>query len=142
VQWTHEPVLKTQSLPGAVITNAAGTALAPVDRITAVARYGVGKTNAAVTLRYFSPFHYSADPTLIVSDPSSRPYIQTDLSLSQGFSVRNMPVTAFLNINNLFNVSSGLYEASSSNPGLIYPAAPFSDQIGRYFTLGLRFGRF
>jgi hypothetical protein len=62
VQWTHEPVLKTQSLPGAVITNTAGTALAPVDRITAVLRYGIRRTNAALTLRYFSPFHYSADP--------------------------------------------------------------------------------
>lgn len=141
VQWTHEPVLKTQALPGAVITNAAGTALAPVDRITAVLKYGINKTNAGVTLRYFSAFHYSADPTLIDIDPSSGAYVQTDLNLSQGFTVRNVPVTAFFNVNNLFNVTGGLYEASSSNPGLIYPAAPFADQIGRYFTLGLRFGR-
>jgi hypothetical protein len=33
-----------------------------VDRITAVLRYGIRRTNAALTLRYFSPFHYSADP--------------------------------------------------------------------------------
>lgn len=142
VQWTHEPVLKNQSLPGAVITNTAGTALAPVDRITAVLRYGIQRTNAALTLRYFSPFHYSADPTLIVADAPSKAYVQTDLNLSQGLSIGNYPVTVFFNINNLFNVTGGYYEASSSNPGLIYPAAPFADQIGRYFSIGLRFGHF
>lgn len=142
VQWTHEPVLKTQTLPGAVVTNAAGTALAPVDRITAVARYGTGTTDAAVTLRYFSSFHYSADPTLVVADPRSSAYVQTDFNLSHGFKVKDVPVTAFVNVNNVFNVHGGYYQASSSNPGLIYPAAPFADQIGRYFTLGLRFGAF
>jgi outer membrane receptor protein involved in Fe transport len=139
VRWTHEPVLKTQSLPGAVITNAAGTALAPADRITAVASYGVGGTHAAVTVRYFSSFRYSADPTLVVADPASKAYVQTDFNLSQDFSVRDVPVTLFANVNNVFNVHGGLYEPSSSNPGLIYPAAPFVDQIGRYFTVGLRF---
>jgi hypothetical protein len=49
-------------------------------------------------------------------------------------------MSAFLNVNNAFNVHGGLYEASSSNPGLIYPAAPFADEIGRYFTFGIRVG--
>jgi outer membrane receptor protein involved in Fe transport len=139
MQWTHEPVLKTQSLPGAVVTNAAGTALAPADRITAVARYGTRTTSYALTARYFSAFHYSADPTLIVADPRSKAYIQTDFNLSHGFTMGDVPMTAFANVNNVFNVHGGYYQASSSNPGLIYPAAPFADQIGRYFTLGLRF---
>lgn len=39
-----------------------------------------------------------------------------------------------------FDVTGGYYQASSSNPGLIYPAAPFADQIGRYVSVGLRFG--
>lgn len=51
----------------------------------------------------------------------------------------DVSMTAFANVNNVFNVHGGYYQASSSNPGLIYPAAPFADQIGRYFTLGLRF---
>jgi hypothetical protein len=68
--------------------------------------------------------------------------VQTDINLSQGLSIGTYPVTAFFNINNLFNVTGGYYQASSSNPGLIYPAAPFADQIGRYFSIGLRFGHF
>jgi outer membrane receptor protein involved in Fe transport len=138
VQWTHQPALKNQSLPGTVITNTAGTALAPVDRVAVTVAYGLDAFNTAVTLRYFSPFHYSADPTLIVSQPQSTPYIQTDVNLSYDFSAWNNPLTGFLNINNLFNAHGGLYEASSSNPGLIYPAAPFADEIGRYFTVGVR----
>jgi outer membrane receptor protein involved in Fe transport len=140
VQWTHEPVLKSQQLPGAIYTNAAGTALAPVDRIATTFEYGVSGIDAAVTLRYFSGFHYSADPTLILAQPASKAYVQTDFNLAYTFNVRNNPLSVFLNVNNAFNVHGGLYEASSSNPGLIYPAAPFADEIGRYFTFGVRVG--
>ena len=139
VQWTHEPVLKSQSLPGTVITNTAGTALAPKERVNVTVGYGLDRFNASVTVRYFSPFHYSADPTLIVAQPESTPYIQTDLNLSYDFMTAGTPLTGYLNINNFFNAHGGLYEASSSNPGLIYPAAPFADEIGRYFSVGLRF---
>ncbi|HEY4078937.1 MAG TPA: hypothetical protein VGM26_18555 [Rhizomicrobium sp.] len=75
---------------------------------------------------------------MIVSQPPSTPYVQTDLDLSYDFVTEGQPLTGFLNINNLFNAHGSLYEASSSNPGLIYPSAPFADEIGRYFTLGLR----
>jgi len=138
-QWTHQPNLKNQSLPGTVITNTAGTALAPTDRVTLTLAYGLHALNAAVTARYFSPFHYSADPTQIVTQPPSSAYVQTDLDLSYDFKARGQSFTAFLNVNNLTNAHGGLYEASSSNPGLIYPAAPFADEIGRYFTVGLKF---
>ena len=139
-QWVHEPDLKSQTLPGAVISNTAGTALAPVDRVSGTFMYAFHAIEAAVTLRYFSGFHYSADPTVYVSQKASKPYIQTDFNLSYSFKVHKRPFSAFFNVNNAFNVHGGLYEASSSNPGLIYPAAPFADQIGRYFTFGVRMG--
>lgn len=56
LQWAHQPVLKNQSLPGTVITNTAGTALALVDRVALTVGYGLDALNAAVTVRYFSPF--------------------------------------------------------------------------------------
>jgi len=139
LQWTHQPVLKSQSLPGTIITDAAGTALAPTDRATLTVAYAVHGLNAAVTTRYFSAFHYSADPTQIVAQPPSKAYVQADLDLSYDFAIKDETLTAFLNVNNLTNAHGGLYQASSSNPGLIYPAAPFADEIGRYFTVGLRF---
>lgn len=137
-QWTHQPVLKNQSLPGTQILNTAGTALAPTDRITATLGYGLNALNAALTLRYFSPFHYSPDPTLIVASPDSNAYVQTDIDLSYDFDIGGKAVTGFVNVNNLFNVHGGLYQTSASNPGLLYPAAPFADQIGRYFRVGLK----
>lgn len=140
VQWTHEPVLKNQTLPGAITTNTAGTALAPADRIATTLGYKLNAVSFATTLRYFSPFHYSPDPTLIVSQPPSSHYLQTDFNLAYNFTLRHHAMSAFLNVNNAFNVHGGLYEASSSNPGLIYPAAPFADEIGRYFTFGIRVG--
>jgi outer membrane receptor protein involved in Fe transport len=140
VQWTHEPVLKNRNLPGTITTNTAGTALAPVDRIASTFGYEIASVSFAVTGRYFSSFHYSPDPTLTVAQPPSSAYFQTDFNLAYDFPLGSHTATAFLNVNNAFNVHGGLYEASSSNPGLIYPAAPFADQIGRYFTFGIRIG--
>ncbi len=139
VLWTHEPVLKSQALPGAVVTNTAGTASAPVDRVNITLGYGLGAFGASVTARYFSPFHYSADPTLVSDVPVSDPYEQVDANLTYDFKVSGYAATGFVNVNNLFNAHGGLYEASAANPGLIYPAAPFADEIGRYVTVGVRF---
>jgi hypothetical protein len=42
--------------------------------------------------------------------------VQTDLNLSQGLSIGTYPVTAFFNINNLFNVTGGYYRGQLLQP--------------------------
>jgi len=146
--WTHQPVLKTQTLPGTLITNAAGTAQTPVDRLTLTAGVKSGGFALDVLERYQSAFHQNPNPTLIFNVPDVRAYFQTDLNISYDFAGDftgdvtgwDQNLTGFLNVGNLFNVQGGIYQiaAYTGSPGLNYPVGPGADVIGRYFTLGLR----
>jgi outer membrane receptor protein involved in Fe transport len=143
--WTHQPILKMQALPGAVVTNAAGaaaapTAATPVDKAALTLDYRLGR--AAVTLleRFDSAIHQSANPTLVFDIPDLRPYWQTDFNFGYEFAIAGQPVNGFLNINNLFNVQGGIFQVPgyTGSPGMNYPVVPYADLLGRYFTLGLR----
>jgi hypothetical protein len=138
--WTHQPVLKTQTLPGTLITNAAGTAQTPVDRLALTAGAKTGGFSMDLLERYQSAFRQNANPTLVFNVPDVRAYFQTDLDLSYDFAGWGTNLTSFLNISNLFNVQGGIYQipAYTGSPGLNYPVGPGADIIGRYFTLGLR----
>jgi outer membrane receptor protein involved in Fe transport len=138
--WTHQPTLKTQTLPGTLITNAAGTSQTPVDRLTFTAGHRIGNFQVDLLERYQSRFRQNANQTLIFDIPDVRAYYQTDLNLSYDFTSAGQNLTGFLNVSNLFNVQGGVYQTPSftGSPGLNYPIGPGADLIGRYFTVGLR----
>jgi outer membrane receptor protein involved in Fe transport len=138
--WTHQPSFKTQTLPGTLITNAAGTAQTPVDRLTFTAGYRIGNYAVDVLERFQSGFRQSNNPTLVFDVADVRAYYQTDLNFSYDFTAGDRSLTGFFNISNLFNVQGGIYQTSgfTGSPGLNYPVGPGADVIGRYFTLGLR----
>ncbi len=138
--WTHQPSLKTQTLPGTLITNAAGTAQTPTDRLTFTAGAQIGNFAVDMLERYQSSFRQNANQTLVFNVPDVRAYYQTDLNLSYDFIAWDRPLTGFLNVSNLFNAQGGVYQTSgfTGSPGLNYPVGPGADVIGRYVTLGLR----
>jgi len=138
LMWAHEPTLKNQTLPGTTILNAAGTSQTPKDRVTLQADYVNGPFGITLVQRYYGSIHLSGNPTLIATS-SIAPYWQTDLNLNYDVEPFGLPSTAFLNINNLFNQVGGNCCAFTNNPGMQYPVASFTDRIGRYFTVGLRF---
>lgn len=53
--------------------------------------------------RYYSAVHWGSNPTLIYHIADIRPYTQTDVNFSYDFTAEGAPLTAFLNINNLFD---------------------------------------
>lgn len=138
--WSHQPMLKTQSLPGAVVINTAGTAQAPNDRITLIMSYSSGPFGLDMLERYQSSFRQSANPTLVYAIADVGAYLQTDIDLSYDFAALGHPVTGFLSIDNILNARGGLYQTSgfTGNPGMNYPVGPGADIFGRYFTIGLR----
>jgi outer membrane receptor protein involved in Fe transport len=136
--WSHQPTLKSQTLPGTTIINAAGTSQTPKDRASFQIQYVNGPLNASLLERYYGPFHFSGNPTQ-VGAYTLPAYWQTDLDLSYNFKAAGQPVTGFLNINNLFNSFGANCCAFTNNPGMQYPVASFTDRIGRYFVVGLRF---
>jgi outer membrane receptor protein involved in Fe transport len=61
-----------------------------------------------------------------------------DVTVSKGFEVSSGKLDAFLTINNLLNERAPLAPSGSGLPGLFYPTLPFYDDMGRYFTVGVR----
>jgi hypothetical protein len=133
-------MLKTLSLPGAVVLNQAGTAQAPNDRITVIMSYSKGPFGLDMLERYQSSFRQSANPTLVYAIADVRAYLQTDIDLSYDFAALGHPITGFLSVDNIFDARGGLYQTSgfTGNPGMNYPVGPGADIFGRYFTVGLR----
>lgn len=138
--WSHQPMTKSQSVPGAVITNQAGTAQSPIDRITVMAGYGLGRFNIDLLERYQSGFHQSGTPTLIYAIGDVPAYLQTDIDMSWDFQMAGAPWTWFISVENLFGAKGGLYQTTgfTGNPGMNYPVGPGADIFGRYYTMGLR----
>jgi iron complex outermembrane receptor protein len=138
--WAHQPMFKTQALPGTLITDAAGTAQVPADRIALAVGYARDGFSLTVLERFQSSFRQSSNPTLVYNIPDVRPYYQTDLDLAYDFQAQSYPLTGFLAVSNLFNTQGGLYQVPNytGSPGMNYPIGPGADLIGQYFTIGLR----
>jgi len=137
---THQPTLKTESIKGATVTNDAGASLGiPVDKLTFSAGYNLDDVTFNVQERFFSSVHQFNDPTLVDSTPHVPAYFQTDIDVSYNFVAADTPITAFLNVSNLFNAQGGIVNQPVALPGLRYPTTPYADVVGRYFTIGVRF---
>jgi iron complex outermembrane receptor protein len=138
--WTHQSTLKTQTLPGTLVTDAAGTAQTPVDRLTFTASYLLDDFTLDILERFQSSFRQNVNQTLVFAIPDVRPYYQTDIGLSYNFTAAGEGVTGFLDISNLFNVQGDVFQTPgyTGSPGLNYPVGPGADLIGRTFTIGLR----
>jgi hypothetical protein len=62
-----------------------------------------------------------------------------DVTISEGFDLWGSRSEAYLSINNIGNTRAQLYTAGTAGlPGLFYPTAGFQDDMGRYFTLGIK----
>lgn len=139
--WTHQPVTKTTTIPGAVTTNASGTQAVPRDKVNFTAAYRTGPFAFDVLERFYSSVHQSANPTLVFNIPNVPAYWQTDLNISYDIPVGSGSATAFVNVQNLFNAHGGVFQdpGFTGSIGLRYPNVNYADVIGRYYTAGIRF---
>jgi outer membrane receptor protein involved in Fe transport len=61
-----------------------------------------------------------------------------DLTVSKTFEVSGGTTEAFLSVSNVLNERAPLAPSNSGLPGLFYPTLGFYDDMGRYFTAGVR----
>jgi outer membrane receptor protein involved in Fe transport len=71
-------------------------------------------------------------------DSSLDAYDVVDLTIGKEFEYGDSQVDAYLTINNLLDEKVPLYPSNSGLPGLFYPTLGFYDDMGRFFTLGMR----
>jgi hypothetical protein len=73
-------------------------------------------------------------------DPHVKAYDVLDVTLSKRLETW-AGAEVFLTINNLNNTRAPLVTGGTAGiPGLFYPTLPFYDDMGRYFTAGIRIG--
>jgi outer membrane receptor protein involved in Fe transport len=61
-----------------------------------------------------------------------------DITISKGFEISSGKLDAFLTVNNLLDERAPLAPSGSGLPGLFYPTLPMYDDMGRYYTAGVR----
>ena len=79
----------------------------------------------------------ATDQNYVISSLGSNDVL--DVTLSEGFDLWGGHSMAYLSINNIANTRAPLYTAGTAGlPGLFYPTAGFHDDMGRYFTIGIK----
>jgi hypothetical protein len=66
-----------------------------------------------------------------------------DVSIDRKFDMMGGTADLYFTVNNIGNTRAPLWPNNASNPGLFYPvggnlATNFWDDMGRYFTIGIR----
>ena len=61
-----------------------------------------------------------------------------DMTVSKDFEVSSGNLEAFLTVSNLLDERAPLYPSNSGIPGLFYPTFGYYDDMGRYFTAGVK----
>ena len=61
-----------------------------------------------------------------------------DVTLDKRLHIGGFNGSIFLTINNVADTRAPLFPSNSGIPGLFYPTLGFYDDMGRYFTMGIR----
>jgi outer membrane receptor protein involved in Fe transport len=147
VLWTHYPTYKTQGSPVVTPVDNAGTASGaptagiPADKVAVTFDYSLRGFTFDLLEKFDSSVTQTNTPGQYYNIPNEPAYYQTDINLSYDFQTDDLPVTAFLNVANLFNAHGGILQSPgyTSSVGMNYPVSPWVDVIGRYYTTGIRF---
>jgi len=146
--WNHQEVAGTvsvASLPGAQYVNNANnfSSNAPRDRANISLGYATEGFSATVTEQFIAQQNWFATTTpptpRFIKDGPIPAYFLTALAVTYDLKVEQQPITAFLNINNLFDNHGPITGGFQGSPGFLYPTPTYADIIGRYFTVGVRF---
>jgi outer membrane receptor protein involved in Fe transport len=138
--YSHQPVLKSRSFPGSVLTNAAGAIGVAADRATIMVGYQAGSFFLNWATRYSGRERRSGNPLLVFSDPPVPAVTYSDITLNYSLGRANRRATVFLSVQNLFNAGPRISPKPSVNaiPGFASPIVPGDDGVGRYYTVGAK----
>jgi len=132
---TYQPVNVTVNLPGAAPT----WAFAPKLRQTTFLMYTNGNFSLSAQNQLLSSVKKMTTAGQVWVIPSVGSNDVLDVTASERFDLWGASNEVYLSINNIANTRAPLYTNGTAGlPGLFYPTASFHDDMGRYFTLGIR----
>jgi len=138
-----QPTNTTINIPGTVPQ----WAFQPKYRSTTFLNYFNGDWTVAVQDQYIGRARKAASDNALNGNTQNFviPYLPSmnvvDLTISKTFNFMSGKSELYLNVSNLGNTRAPLLPGNSGIPGLFYPTAGFEDDMGRYFTVGVK-GKF
>jgi len=132
---TYQPVLETQNLPGTAFVWTAQ----PKTRMTTFIDYQVGDWGFDIQNQWLSG---AKKATGFVNQVYLAPRLQSvdvmDVSINRRFDLWGGSSNLYFSVQNVGNTRAPLRGQNASVPGLFYPViGPYND-MGRYFTIGLK----
>jgi outer membrane receptor protein involved in Fe transport len=138
--YTHQPVMNTQSFATSPVVNSAGAIGLAADRASLLIGYEAGPISLRWQARYSGKLKLSGDPLLVFNSPDLPSRWVHDLNVTYRLKVAGSDLQAFVAVSNVFDkeprMSPGTNFAGS--PGSQGATVDGDDEIGRYYTFGLR----
>lgn len=134
---SYQPHLRTQSFQGAALIESAGVSDLSKYRVNASISYRVDDWSVTVIDRWKSGNDVYAEP-IAYTIPDIDDYNYVDVSLDYRLKFMGGEVTAFANVQNLFDKGPPIVGGAASAPGLTFWVPASYDIVGRYYTIGLR----
>ncbi len=134
---TYQPVnfFKTLDLPSVFPT----WNLAPKFRQSTFFTYTNGDFTLSLQNQFLSSTKKATNSTQVFKIPSLGSNDVLDVTVSERFDMWGASNEVYLSVSNIANTRAPLYTAGTAGlPGLFYPTAGFHDDMGRFFTLGVK----
>jgi outer membrane receptor protein involved in Fe transport len=139
----YQPLNKTLNIPGS--PGAFPTwAREPKLKQSTFLSYGHGDWDLSLQNQWLSRVKLATSDNALngnsqnYKDPYLRSYDLLDVTVTRRFQAWGADNSVFLAVNNVRNTRAPLFPSDSGLPGLFYPTLPFYDDMGRYYTLGIR----
>jgi outer membrane receptor protein involved in Fe transport len=136
----YQPVNTTVNIPGAFPT----WAVAPKLRQTTFVSYDNKVWSLSLQNQWLSSVKMATSDNALNGNsqnyviPRLPSFDSVDATVAVRFNLLGGEGEAFLTVTNVFNARAPLYPSNSGIPGLFYPTLPFHDDMGRFFTSGIR----
>jgi len=132
---TYQPVNQTIGFPGAPVT----WTVAPKVRMTTFLNYQVEDWSLSLQNQWLSGFKKASGvANQIYTSPRVGSMNVLDVTIDRRFELWGGQTDLYLTVNNIGNTRAPLWPTNASNPGLFYPNNAVHDDMGRFFTIGLK----
>jgi iron complex outermembrane receptor protein len=132
---TYEPVNQSYAFLGAPVQ----WNVFPKTRQTTFIQYNVDNWGLSLQNQWMSGFKKASGT---INQNYAAPRIGSvdtlDVTVDRRFDTWGGTSDLYFTVSNIGNTRAPLWPTNTSNPGLRYPIADFSDDMGRYFTIGIR----
>jgi iron complex outermembrane receptor protein len=136
--YSYQPVNDIVNQPGAAVENIADIYGSSYQRATIMVGYNLGSIGLNWQTRWRSAEarDYAGVAYAVGPIPA---YAVSDVNLEYRFTRDTHELSAFLNVQNVFNIQPTVAPSGPQIPGFWNPAAVGEDVVGRYFTVGVKF---